>query len=225
MGIIVLSAGLFPYVVVRQSCLIGSSYIAGKDAVLVPFGAAMVFYGLINIIIKRQFVKFFYIIFVVSGIVFFYKYYLSYQQDYYRMLGFQYQLSQHQELKDVYNIVYNNSDPGLVNIQSYYCLNANAAVVYKNQKRLFIDGFENVKLLLEEIRRPVIAQRKHLLCMADYDFNHNDIDAVIDYSFKCKLKDVVKMKFYEITNPVKFEECIRKFSFMSVNLTKVYKEK
>ena len=159
------------------------------------------------------------------GIVFFYKYYLSYQQDYYRMLGFQYQLSQHQELKDVYNIVYNNSDPGLVNIQSYYCLNANAAVVYKNQKRLFIDGFENVKLLLEEIRRPVIAQRKHLLCMADYDFNHNDIDAVIDYSFKCKLKDVVKMKFYEITNPVKFEECIRKFSFMSVNLTKVYKEK
>ena len=218
-GIIALSIGLYPYIVIRQSYEIHTVNAGGRDSILALFGAAMVVYSLIYFLLKKPLTKYCYIILVICGIVFFNRYYLFYQEDYYRQLGFQYQLSQHQELKDCLNIVYLNSDSVPVNFQSVYVLNANAEIVYGNQKRFIVSGFKNAEDILTN-RKFQLDLDRPTYHMADYNWGTTNIDAVVNYVFDCHKKDLIKMRFYELTNNNKFEDYIKKQSAMTVYFLK-----
>lgn len=216
-GVIMLSSGLYPYIVVRQSYEILTTGFPGKDSILAIFGAAMVIYALIILLFKRRIAIFCYNVLIISGIVFFNRYYLFYQQDYYRMLGFQYRLSQHQEISSCSNIVYINEDNGLIKFSDIYVLNANAEEVFGNQKRIIINGFKDARILLaDKVFHDTIDKR--LFHMKDYHLKSKKIDALITYSFECKQKDIIKMRFYELTNKNKFEHFIKQQSAMNVYL-------
>ena len=208
-GIITLSAGLYSYVAVRETDLIEVSGLGGRDAALVALGVSIIIYYSVNLMAKRWLQKYIFITAIFSGILFFNGEYLSYQQDYYRQLGFQYQLSQNMELNDAKNIVYINSDIGGINVQSFYQLNGNAEEVFKRQDKFIRTDFSDVG----DASYCVTSGNYH---MSDYDYNHTEIDAVVEYSLKTDLLDTLKMKIYELVWKEKFDAWIVNRSSMNV---------
>lgn len=85
---IVLSVGLFAYVVVRVTDIINTVGIGGCDAVLVPFGAAMIIYALYSLVFNKKLKIYLLIGTIMCGIIFFNRRYISYQSDYYKQFGF-----------------------------------------------------------------------------------------------------------------------------------------
>ena len=215
-GLLILSIGLFPYIVVRHSYVIGTTGADGRDAILATFGAAMVIYSLIDLVFKKGIVKYIYSMLIICGILFFNKYYISYQHDYYSMLGFQYQLSQHQELKDFSNIAYVNTDSRPIKLHDLlYVLNANAEEIYKNQKRLICDVKGITALMKDDKMRKVLVNNR-IYHMSEYDTTNTDIEALVDYSFDCRTNNIIGMRFYEIANQKKFKDKIKEYSNMKI---------
>lgn len=216
-GFLALSAGLFSYVAVRLSYKIAASQLGGRDAVLVSFGAAMIVYGVVSLVFNSNMRIYVFVLLIFCGFIYFNAYYFSYQQDYYRQLGFQYQLREHPELENLSNIVYLNSDCSLVNIQSFYSLNGAAETVYNNQKRFIMRGFEGAACLKDDYRIDYYVESENYH-MSEYDQSHKRIDAVIQYSFNVKLMDVIKMKAYEVFGDPRFENWIQNRSNIIVYL-------
>ena len=223
-GLIVLSLGLFPYVVVRDSYRICTSGIGGRDSILISFGAALILFSLINICIKVSYRKYVLISFILSGILYFNVFYLSYQQDYYRQVAFSTQLDNHRDvLENVHNIVYFNDDKVRVNCSCFYQLNGIASTVFKNQTRFICDGFDCAKKYFSNSRENTKAVdyfvSSKLYNMSDYVGPNIQVDAVLIFSFSSSLFDVVKLKYYEITgNNYRFYKFIRNNSNMHVYL-------
>lgn len=216
-GLFVLSAGLLAYVAVRQSYRIRTVNLGGRDAMLAAFGAAVIIYSLARLIIRKEVVEYFLSGMVLCGILFFNRYYWSYQQDYYRQLGFQYQLAQQTNLEDASNIVYLNADADLINIQHFYSLNGNARMVYGDQNRLIMGGFSDTAFLQDEKALAYFIESGNYH-MSDYDRSHKRVDAVVCYSFDVSLKEVVRMKFSEWLDGGHFLEWLEENSHMTVYL-------
>lgn len=215
LGILILSAGLFPYVTVQQSPFIYTTTNKGRDSMLSGFGVALIFYSVIRLILGPKLSRYVYTAFIVCSALFFNLMYLSFQQDYYRQLGFQYQLTQHQEVADAANIVYLNDDAGFINQRAMYQLNGNAEVVFGNTHRLIMNGFGGTSYLLSDLEANVSRPEYH---MSDYDISHKRIDAVVTYAFSADLKDTIHLKFYELSNDPRFQEELRTYTSMSVAL-------
>lgn len=219
-GLIALSAGILPYMVVRDSSVIHTSGIRGRDSTLVSFVGAMLFYALIELILEKRLRKYVYIWMIACGILFFNRYYLSYQQDSFRQLGFQYRLAEHrEELESTTNILYINEDDTLVDLTAFYELNGNAEKAFGDQSRFFINGLSTAVFLLEEQRESleffVESDNYH---MSDYKIGHKRIDAIVQYSFHAELHEVLKMKLYELFDKNEFQRRITDHSEMTVLL-------
>lgn len=215
-GGLVLSAGLFSYVVVRESYNIYITGLEGRDAILVPLGASIILYALVEFIFNRRIRAYMYALIIMCGIVHFNVWYLAYQSDYYRQLGFQYQLAQHQELRSSKNMVYLSDDVGRLNRTVFYVLNANAEMVYGDQTRFIMSGFDNIDLLDgDNLEYQVKSGNYH---MKDYDTMYKKIDAIVEYSNPISTVDTVKLKLYEIFNYEKFENWIYENSDLCVTL-------
>ncbi len=217
LGMIILSAGLFSYITIRQSGSVATAGIDGRDAILAGFGAAMVIYSVGMMLFHRKAAYCLFTAMILCGIVHFNLYYLSYQEDHYRQLGFQYQLKQHEELAEMRNLIYLNSDPGKINIKHFYHLNGNGAKAYGNESRFIMDGFGDASKYLQSdsLNYFVESDNYH---MSEYDRSHKRIDAVLEYSFDSNVTDVVKMKFYELFDRKRFEKCLQEKSSMNVML-------
>lgn len=179
----------------------------------------MLLYALVSLVLDSRVRIVALITVIVCGIVYFNTYYLSYQQDYYRQLGFQHQLELHKtELEDAANIIYINTDSGLMNQQSFYALNGNAAIVFENQKRFILPGFNVTSMYLTEEENKMVDYfvESGAYHMSDYDRNHKSVDAIIEYSFDTDLYDTLKMKMYELTGNDKFESWIENRTSMTV---------
>lgn len=213
-GIICLSLGLFSYVAVRQYYSISTVGLQGRDATLIALGAAIIIYELVDLLFRKKVQKYLFICAIVGGIIFFNTYYLSYQQDYYRQLGFQYQLSQNKDLNDCKNIVYLNSDSGIMNIQSFYSLNGAAEDVYGTQDKYIMSGFGGLSCFSQEDFEGFVSSGNYH--MTDYDITNKEIDAVVEYSLKAGLGDTLKMKIYEMFDKDSFERCIESQTSMNV---------
>ena len=213
-GLLSLSVGLFPYVVIRNSSNLSTVSVGSRDTILTTLGAAILIYSIVVLVFKKKFQEIVFSIFIMCGILFFNTQYISYQQDYYRQLGFQYQLSQEKNLADTKNIVYLNSDPGRINIQSLYVLNGNAAEVYHKQNKCIINSFQEVSDLGSEMLE--YYAKSGLYHMMDYDIGYTRVDAIILYSMDITLKDTLKMKLYEILKSNKFDDWIVNRSTMQV---------
>lgn len=210
-----LLAGLFPYVAVRQSSRIFTTGNDGRDAILVAFGGAIIIYSLVTLVLGEKFAGLIFSVLIVLGGIHFNTYYLAYQEDYYRQLGFQYQLKEHEELAELVNIIYLNSDPGIINNQVFYHLNGNGEVAYGNQIRCFISGFSGARDFLQQEGLDFYVESDNYH-MSEYDTSYKRIDAVVDYSFSVCTVDVIRMKLYEMFNQKKFDQWLANNSRMMV---------
>lgn len=215
LGFVLLSAGLFPYLAADPSIVVRTSAVDGRDAMLAPFGAALIFYSVGTLILRPRFARYAFTTFVMAGMLYFNLMYLSYQQDYYRQLGFQYQLTQHQELADASNIVYLNDDEGFINIKTFYHLNGNAELAFGNTRRLIMAGSFDTLSPYMDLDKVISRPQYH---MSEYDASHKRIDAVITYDFHATLADTLCLKFYEIGNSPHFSEKLRSYTSMETAL-------
>lgn len=215
-GSIILSAGLFSYVVVRESYTIYITGLEGRDAMLVSLGASIIIFTLCEFVLNKRIKIYGYSLIVMCGVVHFNVWYLAYQSDYYRQLGFQYQLTLHEELSDSKNIVYLSNDAGKLSSTVFYVLNANGEMAYGNQTRLIMGGFDNIHLLYDDNLDYFVESGNYH--MRDYDITYKKIDAIIEYSNPISAADTLKLKFYEIFNYEKFENWIKENSDLYVIL-------
>lgn len=215
-GFLVLSAGLFAYVAVRGSCNIYIKGLEGRDATLVPLGASIIIYALIEIlfIFNKNITKYIYILIIMCGVIHFNSWYLLYQSDYYSKIGFQYQLAQHKELSKSQNIIYISENEGVLNDTAFYVLNANAEIAYGDQKRLIMNGFKNAKLLQDNRLNYFVESGNYH--MMDYDTTYKQIDAVIKYLSPISSIDALKLRVYESFRTKKFRKWIEKNCKISV---------
>lgn len=214
-GIIVLSAGLFPFVLVRQSDVINTTGVGGRDALAASIGIAIVIGSLIATFLSRNLQRFAMTVLVICGICFFNVQYISYQQDYYGQLGFQHQLSEHTELSDFTNMVYINNGKRGIATERFYSLNANAEIVYKDQNRLIIARPREMSLLKDKdgLERAIDSDRYH---MSGYVTGHDMIDAAMLFSQDLRLREVLLVKSYELTGNSRFEKMINNRSSMKI---------
>jgi len=214
-GFVMLSLGLFAYVAVRQTFAINTVGLAGRDAILVAPSGAILTWWIVRNSMSKHVIPYVFALFVMCGTIHFNQYYIEYQWDYYKQIGFQYQLANHMELKKLRDIVYVNNDNRKINISSFYSLNANAELIYKNQERFIrdVDCQKSLKNMDGDINKFISNPIYH---MSSYVSSSGNVDGILFYGFDATLKDVLLLKFYEYVNPRKFTEEIKKHSKMKV---------
>jgi hypothetical protein len=220
-GFLTLSVGAYPYVVVRQRRFLELSGIEGKDTILLGIGAALVLHALIMLVIDGAVRKYVLIWLTVFGCLFFNVYYLSYQQDFYRMMGFRYQLSQHQEeLEDAQNIVFYTRTLSMVSRDSEYVLNGVSELVFDDQSKLWMNGFDGLNLLSNEGAETLeFYTASTIFHMSEHDINYKKLDAVVHYTFDISLVETMKVRIYEIFDKDRYEEWLANRTTMDVYYT------
>ncbi len=215
LGLAILFMGIFPYVMVRGKTIdmIG---VDGRDAVLVPLGAAMVICSVVSLC-KDRARKILVALILILGIFGFNSLYLEWQKDYY------YQLCMERLLDN--DIIRENDTFFLAEVnetqidgQRYYSLNTNAYHVFGDQTRFFIPKVSSLYILKDEkyVKEAIeVLDYSHM--MKDYDPEDYCIDAVID--FWCVMTDaeVLDLKNLEMFHPELFTERLSGYGSMSVS--------
>lgn len=214
-GILALSLGLFAYVVIRGAGSISVNGAEGRDSALIAFGVSMIFYGMYSLMFRDKIVTYLMAGMILCGCIFFNMWYISYQTDYYRQLGFQYQLTQHEELMDAYNIIYLNDDSGLVNIQSFYALNGNSELALGIDDKFIMSGFSGTSFMEQNELLDYFVESGNYH-MDSYDISNKRIDAVIDYSFSASYFETMKLKALEIFDYSRFLDKLHRNTDMVV---------
>ncbi len=194
LGIWSLSMGLFTYLVVRNGLTIATSDFQGRDSMVVPMGAAIIFYVLIASIFNDKHRKIILITMLLSGVCYFNFYYLEYQRDYYKNVGFRYQLAMHPEIKELKTIMCDDLTKERINMSRFYTWNKNASIVYGNQTRFFLAGKGDLQRLLPAqkkwldmfVERPAYA-------MIQYKYDGNGVQAVLEYKFTGDHLDTIRL--------------------------------
>lgn len=225
-GGVALSAGLYPYVVVRQTFDIRTSGPLGRDAVLIALGCSMIYYAVVDCLFQQKAAllkRYVFSFIIVGGVLFFNYHYLAYQWDYYKQLGFQYQVNKHQkEFVNSANIIYLSSDAILDGLDQIYVLNGNAEMALGDQTRFFMNGFQATKWLTQkeeaiedELNYFVEDSNYH---MSDYDCTNKKVDAIVKYAFNMPVNNAYLAKYYELVNNKTFLDYIADFTSMEVIL-------
>ncbi len=217
LGIIILSAALFPYIVVRGSYDIRTRGLDGRDASLVAFGAAMIIYSVVILVFRLRLSLYMFIFIILCGAGYFNVYYLNYQRDHYYQLGFQYHLRQNYDLLyDAYRVVVHpNFDYGDVHQNERALLNGNAVMVFGDKTRYYAYSVEDA-MSDEHIQFQKVYPWWNV---EDFDLNNRGLDAILEYSAYISYVDTVKMKWYEFTNIEKLNEYLNKDTKMEVYLS------
>ena len=196
LGILSLSMGLFPYLVVRGGPFIATSAFGGRDSMVVPMGAAIIFYVLIASIFNDKHRKIIFITMLLSGVCYFNFYYLAYQRDYYKNVGFQYQLTEHPELKDLSTMICEDSTSEVLNNSIFYTWNINARNVYGDQTRFIVrdksewEHYSKHKDILRIfVERPAYG-------MMQYNYEDTSVKCVLTYKFTGSYLDTIRLMTY-----------------------------
>ena len=185
-GVVLLSIGLFAYVAVRGSFFINTTGVAGRDAILSAPGGALIVYSFIKMIFSKKVAPYIISFFVLCGVVSFNNYYLDYQWDYYKQIGFQYNLiTHHHDIECAQDILYINNDKRKINISSFYALNANATKVYGDETRFIRDVTTQKRSGEFDFDSFVSNSIYH---MSEYNSSYNNIDLIIFHSFNVDKK-------------------------------------
>lgn len=205
-GLFILFMGLLPYVMVRGGTLTITG-VKGRDAVLVPFGAAVILYSLCTLL-KGKLRKAAVALILILSIASFNSLYLEWQKDYYYQLSLE-NLLDNEVIRDnntFFLIDLNETD---IEAQRYYSLNANAANVYHDESRLFIPKVSNLSIIKDEKELTKVKEElNNSHVMADYEIDDLYFDAVLDYYCDYSDPEVIKMKYYEIFDPEEFDRII-----------------
>ena len=213
-GMIALVLAMFPYIVIRQH-LIETIGVKGRDAVLIPFGFALIVYSLM-ILIKGKYRSLLVGAVLVLSIFSCNGLYLEWQKDYYAQLALE------EKLDDP--VIAANDTVFLTDLyetqvegQRYYSLNANAYNVYGDTTRLFLPKASNLNLLQsEEALNEAQDLFDHAYLFEDYDPEDYYLDAVLDYRFELTDQDVWKLKYLELFDKDRFTEEIKELGSLEI---------
>jgi hypothetical protein len=213
-GLFVMVMGLFPYVMVRGRT-IDLTGVKGRDAVLLPLGAAIAIYAVISLL-KGRLRKVLTGILIVCGIIAFNSLYLEWQKDYYYQLSLENLLANDviRENDTFFLTELNETD---IEAQRYYSLNTNAYHVFGDQTRFFIPKVSNLYILEDEkYMREAIEVLDYSHMMKDYDPDDYCLDAVLDFHCDLDWKQVLELKFDEMFNEEKFWDTINSNGTLAV---------
>ena len=204
-GVIFAFIAMFPYVLIRQRIDLNPMGARGRDTMLIGFGASLAIYGFFKLVIKSKAREMLLMMMIAMGCVFFITYYVSYQRDYYRQLGFRYQLEQNKELDNCDTIVFLAEDEDLIYFTSCQQLNGNAEMVYGNQNKYILDSVSSSQQRINEIDE---TDEMVLVINHMSEYKKADISAVVYYSFDVGFIDTLKMKIYEFVSTSRYEQYI-----------------
>ena len=215
-SICILFLAMVAYVLIREETL-SINGVQGRDAILIPFGMALLIYSLLNLL-RSRLRNIIYVIIIVLGISCFNLLYIEWQKDYY------YQLSMENLLVD--EIIKDNDTFFLIDLnesdvkgQRFYSLNANAYHVYNDETRLFIPKVSNLYLLEDEnALRHTIEALDYANMMKDYNPEDYYFDAIIVYENNLSDLETLKLKYAELTDYSRFIEQIRSKGTLKVYL-------
>ncbi len=206
-GGIALTAGLFPYIVVRQS-YIGTDGFGGRDSILISFGIAMLLDSFLKIVCRKEGKWIFIGLFLISGVIHFNKCYIDYQAEYYWSRGFQEGLKANWDLKECKTgLIVGGGVNGFGEVpwhytRIFYQFNGMAKEVYGDEGRLFfmmVEGYwEFPEVVIGEgFGRPETIEREWYN-MRGYDGTRVGVDAVMIYQNSITPRMALRMRLMEI---------------------------
>ena len=221
-GAIMLLAGLFPYVVAKNSSYIKTSGFDGRNSILAPFGIAMMICSVLFYICNKKTIVALLSVFLLVGTQYFSHWYVNYQAMYYWVRGLQEYLSQYPELgecKTVFIVGDGENGYGIgwrVGL-SFYQYNGIFEEVYGNENRLVMDAYTRIGIgengLATVSLNGFSVIEREWYNMTGYDENHIGIDAVVLYSNSITPRNSCMMRLKELCGQPISEELIKKSSF------------
>lgn len=214
-GFLVLSLGLFAYVLVRGTYNINTIGVNGRDATLAAFGAAMIIFSIIELVFSDDIGKYITIGILIGGIAFFNLQYWDYQEDYYRQLGFQEQLKVNEELKSCSNVIFSCNENNISG-NAFYALNGNSEEAYGCSSIAFWESIDSADSFIYDTKRMQYITSSNRYHLKDYDIFHKRIDAFVNYSMPMSICNCFKVKYLEFVDKHAFYEYLRNNSKMKV---------
>lgn len=216
-GVIMLLAGLFPYVVVRHSPNIALSDFNGRDAILVPFGISVMFTCVLYSLCNRRTIIVLVAVFMLSGMSFFTFQYIDYQAVNYWDRGLQENLKRNPELankKTIYIVGdgFKGRKPWYWGL-NFYQYNGIFEEVYSDETRFVFDQYSNGAFFdTEGSFNSAEIKEREWYNMSNYDTSHKGVDAVVMYSNTIGLRQSVKLRYKELLGTKISGELVRNSS-------------
>lgn len=213
-GSMILTLGLFSYVVVTGTSAIATTDFNGRYAVLSGWGSALVLYGFLRYFPYHKICRIIICSLILCGIAFFNGQYFRYQRQAYAAAGIEVQLHDNIDLANKRNIVL--QEIAGASVRNFYGMNCIAQKAYGREQYMFFVGFNEVDYLYKGISSNLTLYEQYH--MRNYDIDYKNIDAILYYSFdRMGTKDVLKTKIYEMADEKKFLSVIREKSKMTVD--------
>ncbi len=187
---------MFPYVVVRLSPNIGIRGFGGRDAILVPFGLAILIDAMLEMICRKGKTIIVYAVMLLS-LFYFNSEYMGYQIDTYWNKGFQENLRMNQDLKTCNSILL-LPEGGHRGNEEY---NGMAEEVYGDDSRLIFAYRDDVDLDTW-ITKGVQYNEKEIAWepfnMTEWKGQNKKIDAIVFYSNSFSRSNAMRIRIKEI---------------------------
>ncbi len=202
-GVFVLAMAAFPYVMVRGRA-IDTIGVKGRDAVLVPLGAAIIIYSLISQL-KGKAKKIVLSVLLVMGIISFNSLYLEWQKDYYYQLSIQ-KLMDNEVIRENDTFFLTDLNETDVQGQRYYAFNALSYFLFGDETRFFVPKVSDLYVLEDEkYMKEAIEVLGYSHMMRDYAPDDYNFDAILNYKNDLSWTDVIRLKYEEVFDREKFD--------------------
>ncbi len=217
MGTVIMMVGLFPYLVVGRSIGMEILGFSGKDVMLVPLGAAcMFYYGIQLCPLQKELKSALCLMFVVSSIVLMNQRYIEYQEIAYQQMSVKEHMSDSEEILQGQNFIFVYLGEPKWWIRQYV-LSGLAREAFGNEKRLFLrpEDIHHAYWFKEGLGENMLTHSFYNL--GDYNLHNQQIDGTILYQPVSRSKMWLAMpilKFDEMFRPQMFQERLRRLGYI-----------
>lgn len=219
LGVVVYWAGIFPYIVVRGSQVLGSVGVGGRDSMLAGFGISFIMYYFVRLLYNPQIAQNVALILIIMlGIFHFNDWYLNYQEDWYYQLEFAEKIADNFNIKQGNTFLCDFSYTSPCNGMTFYVLNGISYWVTGRQDKFYFTGERDLGNGITFNEQFLSGYNAN-----DYDASDTTIDGVLLINNEpMNNRELLNMRFEEIVHPNDFKERIRKMK--NIDYIKIDKE-
>ena len=212
-GLIVLNIGIFPYLVIGNPVIYIAAF-EGRNALLVPLGAAFVFYYGIKLCpVEEKMRHVVCAMVVLMSIGKMNHRYMDYQEWAYQQMAIGEHMRHSSEIRDGQNFLWVHL--GARHRCDFWSMAGISREVFGDEKRLFLTQHElHAKYWFQEgVGENTLTSRHHNL--GQYDLKNQKIDGVILYQYSgISKRMLLGLKFDEMFRPQRFLERISSLGYM-----------
>ena len=214
-GLIVLAMSIFPYAVIRdiRSMSLWTDGVGGRDSLLLPFGIAMIIFAILKVLYNNSKVTNIALILVLAfGALSMNVKYLDYQKDAYWQEALVFKLEENEDISKDKNILFLSDDDNGIDGTRFYSLNGDGATAFNNQSRLFMNGFNDLRLITTDVLETY--RESFNTITADYDYSYDKLDSVIIFDCNLRYRQVLDLKWLEIFDRAEYEHKIENLGLL-----------